>query len=171
MKARKRDRTLGNKWDITALVAEAEAREKDLLKLEESLKEDCREILQGRPETCVLAGPIVERAAAKQAEIAKLEELQRETRRKFIQAGRPDLTRRFLSAPALLRELAGCLFRNEPLHSFLPRSQALKAGTWRKEEQQSISALNYPEEFTLRRRSCENWLQVSEDLYSRHLLQ
>ena len=32
MKARKRDRTLGNKWDITALVAEAEAREKDLLK-------------------------------------------------------------------------------------------------------------------------------------------
>jgi hypothetical protein len=72
-KARKRDRTLGNKEDIAALVAEAEAREKDLLKLEESLREDCREILQGRPktraETCVLAGPIVERAAAKHAEL------------------------------------------------------------------------------------------------------
>jgi len=174
-KARKRDRTPANKENIAALVGEAVASETALLKLEESLKEDCREIFQGRPETCVvagsIAGSIVDRAAAKQAEIVKLEELQRETRRKFIQAGRPDLTRRFLSAPALLRELAGCLFRNEPLHSFLPRSQALKAGTWRKEEQQSISALNYPEEFTLRRRSCENWLQVSEDLYSRHLLQ
>jgi hypothetical protein len=176
-KARKHDRTLGNKEDIAALVAEAEAREKDLLKLEESLKEDCREIFQGRPEsleTSVLSGSIVERAAAKHAEIVKLEALQRETRRKFNQAGRLDLDRRFLSAPAWLRLLAGYLFRNERLVGFLPRSQALRPGTWRKEEQESISALNYPEEFTLRRRSCENWLQVNEDWhrgFGRDLLQ
>ena len=174
-KARKRDRTPANKEDIAALVGEAVAREQDLLKLEESLREDCREIFQGRPETCVvagsIAGSIVDRAAAKQAEIVKLEELQRETRRKFIQAGRPDLNRRFLSAPAFLRQLAGVLWRNEPLVGFLTRSQALKPGTWRKEEQESISGLNYPKKFTLTRSSCENWLQVNEDSCGRHLLQ
>src|SRR5205814_110868 len=135
--------------EIATLGGEALAREKDLLKLEESLREGCREMFQaGRPETCVLAGSIVDRAAAKQAEIVKLEELQRETRRKFVQAGRPDLNRRFLSAPAFLRQLAGFLWRNELLVGFLTRSQALKPGTWRTEEE-SISALNYPQKFTL----------------------
>jgi hypothetical protein len=104
-KARKRDRTPANKENIAAFVGEAVASETALLKLEESLREDCREIFQGRPETCVVAGSIVGRAAAKQSEIVKLEELQRETRRKFIHAGRPDLNRRFLSAPAFLRQL------------------------------------------------------------------
>jgi hypothetical protein len=170
-KARKRDRTPTNTEDIAALVGEAVAREKDLLKLEESLREDCREIFQGRPETCVVAGSIVDRATAKQAEIVKLEELQRETRRKFIRVGRPDLNRRFLSAPAFLRQLAGVLWRNEPLVGFLTRSQALKPGTWTTEEEESISALKYPKKFTLTRRSCENWLQVNEDRYGRHLLQ
>ena len=173
-KARKRDRTPANKENIAAFVGEAVAREKDLLKLEESLREDCREIFQGRPETRVVVGSIVDRAAAKQAEIVKLEELQRETRRKFIQAGRPDLNRRFLSAPAFLRQLAGFLWRNEPLVGFLTRSQALKPGTWRTEEEESISALNYPKQFTLVRRSCENWCEVKEDWYrgfGRHLLQ
>jgi hypothetical protein len=173
-KARKRDRTRTNKEDIAVLVGEAEAREEDLLKLEEPRREDCREIFQERPGTRVLvSGPIVDRAAAKEAEIVKLEELQRETRRKFIQAGRPDLNRRFLSAPLVLRQLAGCLWRNEPLVGFLTRSQALKPGTWRTQEE-SISALNYPKQFTLTRRSCENWCEVKEDWYrefSRHLLQ
>ena len=173
-KARKRDRTPANKEDIAALVGEAVAREKDLLRLEESLREGCREMFQARrPETCVVAGSIVDRAAAKQAEIVKLEELQRETRRKFVQAGRPDLNRRFLSAPAFLRQLAGVLRRNEPLVGFLTRLQALKPGTWRTEEE-SISALNYPQKFTLTRRSCENWCEIKEDWYrefGRHLLQ
>jgi hypothetical protein len=142
-KPRKRDRTPANKEDIAALVGEAVAREKDLLKLEELLREDCREIFQaGRPGMMCVAGSIVDRAAATQAEIVKLEELQRETRRKFIQAGRPDLNRRFLSEPAFLRQLAGCLFRSEPFVGFLTRSQALKPGTWRtEEEEESISAL------------------------------
>ena len=46
-KARKRDRTPANKENIAALVGEAVASETALLKLEESLREDCREIFQG----------------------------------------------------------------------------------------------------------------------------
>jgi hypothetical protein len=114
-KARKRDRTPANKENIAVLVDKAVAREKDLLRLEELVREDCRELFKGQPETCILAGSIVDRAAAKQAEIVKLEELQRETRRKFVQAGHPDLNRRFLSAPSFLRQLAGALWRNKPL--------------------------------------------------------
>jgi len=163
-KARKRDRTPANKENIAVLVGEAVAREKDLLRLEELVREDCRELFKGQPETCILAGSIVDRAAAKQAEIVKLEELQRETRRKFVQAGHPDLNRRFLSAPSFLRQLAGALWRNEPLVGFLRRSQALKPETWRKEEE-SISALHYPKQFKLERRSCENWCEIKEEWY------
>ena len=119
-KARKRDPTPANKEEIATLVREAIVREKDLLELEESLREDCREMFQRRPETRELVfGSIVDRAAAEQAGIVKLEELQRGTRRKFVQAGRPALNRRFLSAPAFLRAASRSLMAKRAARRFL----------------------------------------------------
>src|SRR4030095_12103883 len=58
---------------------------------------------------------LVDEFVQRHTELRKGEQRLRELRAEAKQAGRPDLARKFLEAPIALRDLAGFLWRDEPL--------------------------------------------------------
>ena len=81
--------------------------------------------------------------------IRKNEERSRELRIKLKQAGRLDLAQKFLVAPTTLRDLAGVLWRNEPIASFHEK-HGLDAN--------EIAPTDFPKQFTLTRAACRDSL-------------
>src|SRR5438874_5146516 len=87
--------------------------------------------------------------------ILKDEESLREIRAKLMEMGRSDLAQKFLSAPSTLRDLAGFVWRNEPLVIFSTPTP----------EEEPVSAAQYPKNFTLKHMSGENWIELDENWY------
>jgi hypothetical protein len=97
---------------------------------------------------------LVDEGARLHENILDGEQAMRETRVMLMEAGRPDLAQEFLSAPVALKDLAGFLWRNQPLVIFSTPTL-----------QEPVSPAQYPKNFTLKRRSGENWCEMNENWY------
>ena len=83
------------------------------------------------------------------------EAAEKEIRAMLMEADRPDLARKFLSAPQALKDLAGLLWRNAALVTFS-----------RRPPEELVSSVQYLENFTLERRPGQNsfeWTRIGID--------